>query len=224
MLYAAQYGLTCYVRRNVGIVLNGSTVSQWSDQSGVGNHFTQATGARQPLYNDGLDFDGNNDYVQGPAGSSLISASAFTLFLVCTIDSIGTNSGSPHLNDAVIADAAGFWGIHFKSAGPAAYVYNWDGSADTAEITPTLSSKIILTARHGSGTIGLRMNNGTETTAASGNTTNLSAVATMPRGNGGDGSCLDCKIYSLAIFNTHVPDVDQLKIRSFLAEDNQVAL
>lgn len=33
------------------IVLNGSTVSQWSDKSGNNNHATQATAASQPAYN-----------------------------------------------------------------------------------------------------------------------------------------------------------------------------
>lgn len=33
------------------IVLNGSTVSQWSDKSGKGNNATQATAANQPAYN-----------------------------------------------------------------------------------------------------------------------------------------------------------------------------
>lgn len=33
------------------IVLNGSTVSQWSDKSGSNNHATQSTAANQPAYN-----------------------------------------------------------------------------------------------------------------------------------------------------------------------------
>lgn len=32
------------------VILNGSNVSQWTDQSGNGYHLTQATGANQPLY------------------------------------------------------------------------------------------------------------------------------------------------------------------------------
>jgi hypothetical protein len=51
------------------VVLNGATVSQWTDQSGNGRHLTQGTTANQPLYNvvggpnatPSLLFDGTDD-------------------------------------------------------------------------------------------------------------------------------------------------------------------
>lgn len=39
-----------YLRSDQGIVLNGSTVSRWEDQSGNNRHFFQSTAANQPTY------------------------------------------------------------------------------------------------------------------------------------------------------------------------------
>ena len=52
------------------ITLNGSTVSQWSDKSGTGNHMTNAIASSQPLYSatgfngrPALDFDATDDFL-----------------------------------------------------------------------------------------------------------------------------------------------------------------
>jgi hypothetical protein len=41
-------GCVLWLRGDLGITLNGSTVSAWADQSGNGNNATQATAAKQP--------------------------------------------------------------------------------------------------------------------------------------------------------------------------------
>jgi hypothetical protein len=42
-------GLVLWLRGDLGISLNGSTVSAWADQSGNGNNATQSTGSSQPV-------------------------------------------------------------------------------------------------------------------------------------------------------------------------------
>lgn len=42
--------LALWVHGDAGVVLNGSNVSQWVDQSGSGNHFAQSTANRQPQF------------------------------------------------------------------------------------------------------------------------------------------------------------------------------
>lgn len=51
-----------WLRSDLGVTLNGSTVSAWADQSGNGRHFTQGTGAAQPNY----------DATGGPTGGPSI--------------------------------------------------------------------------------------------------------------------------------------------------------
>jgi len=54
-------GLALWFKADAGVVLNGTKVSQWTDQSGKGNHVT-AVGSLQPPYVGGpnpyLNFDG----------------------------------------------------------------------------------------------------------------------------------------------------------------------
>ena len=222
----ASQGLRCWVRDDAGIALNGSTVSQWSDQSGAGNHWPQATATRQPTYGgpgDGVDFDGADTALTGPTLSGLISASAFTVFVVFSADTVSTNGANTWQNSALIGQPSAFFGIHLKSA-PNANVFNWDGSDDKATGAIALMTRTILTARHGSGNLGMRVNNGAEATAASGDTTVLSGATEMGRGNNSDVVCYDGKIYEVVFFNTHLPDADQALIRAYLAARNRVTL
>jgi hypothetical protein len=43
-------GVFLWLRSDLGITLNGSTVSAWADQSGAGNNATQSNGSQQPTY------------------------------------------------------------------------------------------------------------------------------------------------------------------------------
>ena len=63
------------------ITLNGSTVSQWSDKSGIGNHMTNAIASSQPLYSatgfngrPALDFDATDDFLGNSSPSGLNSS------------------------------------------------------------------------------------------------------------------------------------------------------
>lgn len=62
-----------WVRGDLGVTLNGSTVSAWADQSGNGRHWTQGTAANQPTFvasdarfagKPSVEFDGSNDSLQ----------------------------------------------------------------------------------------------------------------------------------------------------------------
>ena len=78
--------LELWLKSDAGVVLNGSTVSKWEDQSGNGNDAIQTNANRQPVLVDNelngkpvLSFDGDDDRL-GFTGSSLISQ--MTLFFV----------------------------------------------------------------------------------------------------------------------------------------------
>ena len=46
----AQITTECWLKADAGVVLNGSTVSQWSDYSGNNRHAVQANASNQPTY------------------------------------------------------------------------------------------------------------------------------------------------------------------------------
>lgn len=82
-------------------ILNGSNVSQLTDQSGNGNHILQATGANQPLWvSSGLNgrptvrFDGSSSFM----AAAYTLAQTFRRFFVFKMVTIG----APSVNDAVM--------------------------------------------------------------------------------------------------------------------------
>ncbi len=83
-----------WVKSDTGITIV-TGVSQWDDQSGNGNHLTQATGTRQPTVVaaalngiDGIQFDGTSDLMSSPA---FTRAAPSTVFMVVRPDSWTAN-------------------------------------------------------------------------------------------------------------------------------------
>lgn len=85
-----------WYRADLGVTLNGSTVSAWADQSGLGNHLSQTVGAQQPVFNvtdsefnnlPSITFDNaNSTYLKTTSG---IALSTFTIFMVCRMTTNG---------------------------------------------------------------------------------------------------------------------------------------
>lgn len=66
-------GLRMWLRSDQGVQLNGTFVSQWTDQSGNGNHAASSPNAYRPVYTPdainglpALSFDGIDDFLQFP--------------------------------------------------------------------------------------------------------------------------------------------------------------
>lgn len=85
-----------WYRSDKGVTLNGSTVSAWADQSGLGNHLTQTIAAQQPTFNvtdnqfnnlPSITFDNTSStYLKTTSG---ISLTTFTIFMVCRMTTDG---------------------------------------------------------------------------------------------------------------------------------------
>ena len=76
-------GLQLWLKSDAGVILNGSSVSTWQDQSGNGNDAIQSNVNRQPLFVDNelngnpiLRFDGSNDKL-GFTGSTPMTQISF---------------------------------------------------------------------------------------------------------------------------------------------------
>ena len=109
-------GLQLWLRPDAGVVLNGSGVSTWTDQSGNGNDASQANPGRQPqLVNNALNgqpvmhFDGQDDRL-GLTGSTPMSQ--ISLFFVFKPDSglAGTDNTDPLPYFPIILGDANFAG------------------------------------------------------------------------------------------------------------------
>lgn len=76
-----------WVRSDLGITLNGSTVSSWADQSGNGFNVTQGTAANQPTFvasaQNGLPTvrgNGTSTILASATGANFFGSGAYTVF------------------------------------------------------------------------------------------------------------------------------------------------
>lgn len=124
--------LALWLRADLGVTLNGATVSAWADQSGNGRHATQTTAADQPAFraagdargiggNASVDFDGASDSL-GFADVFSALATGAEIFFVGRLDldpptittktglwTFGSSAESTHLpfTDGVVYDNFG---------------------------------------------------------------------------------------------------------------------
>jgi hypothetical protein len=108
----------------------GQSVSSWTDQSGAANTIAQGTAANRPIAGTAINgqptlrFDGVNDLMTGPAISGLISAAAFSAWLVVRTKTLPA-AGAFYLDPQFFGDADGAIGM---SATLAASFWVFDGA------------------------------------------------------------------------------------------------
>lgn len=210
------------------VVQSGGVADQWTDKSGAGNNYTGALTARPSVAVDAafgnrqvLTWDGTNDVMTGPAPSALISVTEFTIFAVFSVTAIDTNNPNFELNDSLFSDSVGLVNLYFRST-PTIGVYNWDGSRDTAATAVSTDTPTIVTARHAGGSLGIRLNEGSEVTAASGNTTGLTGTTTL--GKSSSTNFFSGKIAAICILNTWPGETVAARFRRYLSSKYAVSL
>jgi hypothetical protein len=189
--------------------LAAGAVSQWSDESGKNNHFTQSSMSAQPvLVASGLnglpavDFDGVDDKLVGPKMSLVLPAGDKTVFAVVTIDKFSDGGG-------ILADAGGYFYVQTKPA-PANRInaVNW-GMGDSASVDVPAPS-VLVEVWHDGNNLRTRINGGAEVSKASGATGTVSNLLEM--GGGGSGTIkLDFKLSEVVAYSRALqPNESQL--------------
>ncbi len=140
-------------------VSSGGAISQWTDGSGNGRHFVQATGANKPAVGGAgfnskpwASFNGTTQlFTCASAMSTVVTAAAGYMAAAVNATSVD-NSSSDFNNQAIITDSAGEAGITFSStqagggAGPPPSLrgYVYDGSDKSApSVFDTAKVKIV---------------------------------------------------------------------------------
>jgi hypothetical protein len=118
-------GLAFWVRADAGVALNGSSVSQWSDQSGNNRNAVQGTASSQPAFianavngKPALQFDGVDDFLQFPLAINGWTGMTIVLVSSALADSTGGANGGN--NAAIFWDETTSWGWTFLSPFPSA--------------------------------------------------------------------------------------------------------
>lgn len=173
-----------------------AAVNYWDDAEHGAYMLHASDSGTEPTWRSGtplmvkpcLAFDGTDDHYSFRTDddnssvllSSLISASAFTLFASIYVAGVSTNNANVEDNAALFTNDGQYWGVHFKH--PSGYkieLYNYDGSRRVVELDISLNTSYVVMFRHESGTLYGSLNGGAETSTASGDTASLTGPARM---------------------------------------------
>lgn len=159
----------------------GASAAAWANQLASGD-FTQSTGGKRPTVvaglfgpRPGVRFDGVAQGMNGPVGSTVITASEATIYVLATVRSITLNAANIYQSDTIITDASGDWGLGLRSSTGFA-AYNYDGTVDETTATAvSLNTPHVFRWRHSGGKVYQRLDSGGETAGVnSGDTLGLS--------------------------------------------------
>lgn len=182
-----------------GTPVNGSEVQEWIDDDGKDNAwwYFNATGDSPNWRSPGemvlpsLEFNGTSDEMQiyNIAGvtsrtfDTFFSATAYTTFVSFRIQSDCSNNATIYNNDAIFADTAGYFGLFCKTNAGVTSVtaYNYDTNEDTVSINISQDTDYVAMMRHQGGNLYLSLNNGAESSVASGVTGSLAGAMILGR-------------------------------------------
>lgn len=168
-------------------VVDDAVVGGWSGQGGATAAWLQGKSTRRPAKKLAVlntlpvvHFDGADDFLQGPNLSRFISAGAFTLFAVIRATAGGAAANVEDWPPIFTDQAQGFV-VGVGSAGKVGLANPVSGgtTVNRVEANYTLNTWGVVEARHESGTIGIRVNGGSETTTSSASTHGPSGGTTL---------------------------------------------
>lgn len=195
-------GLGISYARSAGSVLDPTTLtiagywrasfsgSPWTGTASAGSsgsrNLTEAT--NPPTTGTAVDgyvpasFDGTNDILSGGlTGGNYWSASAYTTVLLVNPASPSAAAANRYQDEQLISVPSDLLGLSWTSSGVSAWHYG--GGADfsgTAFKACSAGSWHMVVARFGSNTLGINVDNGTETTLASKNNVNTFGATAAP--------------------------------------------
>jgi hypothetical protein len=161
------------------------------------------------------DFDGTNDVLtNATAISTLLSASAWSMWALVNLDAINTNNADVWLNDPILNDSGAFWGVHLKSGGTV-HAYQWDGASKSVSETVSTGGWALVQAKYNGTNLLLRVNSGSWQSAAAGNISTLTGTlraGVTPTG----GHALDGKVLELALAASALSDANFDNVKSYV--------
>lgn len=207
--------LTSFVGGSRYTLVSGN-VDVLADQSGNSRNMSAPGSANRPsLTTAGPnsktcgDWDGSNDVLQGAAVSNFIANSAGYMIASFNLDTITLDGGSnTYNNHTILADQGSFMGIYVRNSDTTpgnpdtVYAFNWDGNDDHPGIVGVIAGTTYVAEwKHEAGSLSVRLNGGSWTSAASGNTTNVTNNLSIG-GKAGGVRPADGKIFEAATWST----------------------
>jgi hypothetical protein len=169
-----------------------------------------------------LRFDGSDDALIAYDNfvSDFISAATGYVYVLCKVRSIATADAASYLNDTIWVDSSALCGLHLHSAN-GIVGQNYDTNTDnTAYQAVSNDTRYVFRWRHSGGTVGCRIDSGTEQTASSGNTdgtisSDVLVVGCRYTGGTGAGSA-SIDVGAILTFNAALSAGDDANIMAWL--------
>lgn len=204
--------------------VDGDSIQVWGNETGADRIFKHFTVGTAPVWRQTtplmllpcLDFTGgqrlvltNNTNTSQPL-STLIANNAFTVLIAFYAETVTSTTGTVYNGHPLINDTGQFWGLFLRLIGgiPKLSVYNWDGSADVVTLDSTVSASHVVMIRHQSSILYISLDGGTESSIASGNTTNIAQGVNVGHGSVAeyDGRIGEIAVYNVALTGTDLTD------------------
>jgi len=231
-------GWTLGLYGEAGVTLSGSAMTAWADQSGSGNNFAQATGAKQPTFaaNASNGFAAgrggitcaSGQVMAGPTLSSIVGGATNTPFTIYGVVSpTAARAGSAETFDAFFGCDGSDLEVGVTSQfSNAAIVDSYQGGDVIVHTTGglTFSAPLLITAKYtgaGASPISIDINSGSTYTSAGTGTVHMATITdTVLIGGTSTGAPhantnLQGPIAAVFAFNSALSAGDDLVVRKF---------
>lgn len=150
------------------LVADGGTVGRWEDKSGNGRHFTQATGANEPVWTGGrivFPFNGSSSSVLLTSGLAISNFASTTdnCWIV-----VARFPGTPTAGTQLIGNPASTGTVDLSvAAGPVMRFIAWNGTSGQSIVASAPfagDTTYVIIGRRNGATLGISLNGGTEAT------------------------------------------------------------
>lgn len=197
-------------------------VARFEDKSGNGRHWTQGTGASQPVRKtaiqngrDVLRFDGTNDNMgQSTTYGTLQSSSQSSVFVVANADTVSTDSTLPYQNQVVFAEEAAGHGAFMLRTGTVS-AFGYDTFWRVASVSYSPPSWLVLSSWHNGSSLFVQANEGASSSVAL-NTRTFTNFDLLLGANDGLSNFFDGDLAELITYDVALSDADRNAVISYL--------
>jgi hypothetical protein len=206
------------------LVAADGAVARLQDKSGNNRHFTQATSGSRPerkaSIKNGLDvlrFNGSSSQMGNTATYSQVMAlTQSTVFIVASATAVTTNNANIWQNATVLAEPPSGTGHGFAvfRSNNTVSSFGYDSAYRTANVSYTAGNWAVFTTRHGSATLAVRVNGGTEGTVALGKREFFSNALSLGVNHNSD--YFDGDLGEIVVYNVALSDADMNAVESYL--------
>jgi hypothetical protein len=222
--------LITWLKSDIGVTLNGSTVSDWLDLSGSNNSATQATAGNQPTFQTNqinglpaLNFDGSSDYMQFPNGFSQWTDGC-SIFLVTKPTSITTG-----LRFFDYATGLNGNNLKIEEVSPNGLEFDVNGVSNPSSLISStgLTSgtyQLIEVVHNGAGSATLFTNGNVNATGSLNNISNVTRTGCFIGKGYSGGNLFNGQIAEYLVYNRALSSTERVNVEGYLLSRYQFAI